>query len=162
MSQGAAHQISPSSDENFSSESILLDRAKIFKSERSKLAMETQRQPAANSAPNFSMDDKRMAVELWKAKIPLKNIREQLNMSKATLKRVLDGRQPLPAVPGGVHAQEAAGGHQQGWQHHQVLGRGPVHPPALFRAKIASIRDIITFCVCFTSGGLTFERGHCT
>ena len=77
--------------------------------------------------------------ELWKAKVPLKNIREQLNMSKATLKRVLDGRQPLPAVPGGVHAQEAAGGHQQGWQHHQVLGRGPVHPPALFRAKIASI-----------------------
>ena len=22
-------------------------------------------------------------------------------------------------------------------------------------------RDIITFCVCFTYGGLTFDRGHC-
>ena len=44
--------------------------------------MEAQRQPAANSVPNFSMEDKRVAVELWKAKVPLKNIREQLNMSR--------------------------------------------------------------------------------
>ena len=41
-----------------------------------------ERQPAANSVPNFSMEDKRVAVALWKAKIPLKNIREQLNMSR--------------------------------------------------------------------------------
>ena len=31
------------------------------------------------------------------------------------------------AVPGGIHAQEAAGGHLEGQQCYQVLGRGPVH-----------------------------------
>jgi hypothetical protein len=30
------------------------------------------------------MEDKRVAVELWKAKVPLKRIREQLQDSKVT------------------------------------------------------------------------------
>ena len=38
---------------------------------------------------NFSQDTKRAAVELWKAKVPLKNIREQLQMNERTLRRVL-------------------------------------------------------------------------
>ncbi len=38
----------------------------------------------SNAVPNFSMEDKRVAVELWKAKVPLKRIREQLQDSKAT------------------------------------------------------------------------------
>ena len=71
-------------------------------------------------AKNFTVEDKRVAIGLWKGGLPLSKIREQLQMSKASLKR-------LSAVPGGVDAQEAAGGHQQGRQHHQVLGRGPVH-----------------------------------
>ena len=32
-----------------------------------------------------------------------------------------DVRQRIPAVPGQVHALEAAGGHREGRQHHQVL-----------------------------------------
>ena len=34
-----------------------------------------ERQPAANSVPNFSMEDKRVAVELWKDKVPLQTAR---------------------------------------------------------------------------------------
>jgi hypothetical protein len=34
--------------------------------------------------PKPSMEDKRVVVELWKAKVPLKRIREQLQDSKAT------------------------------------------------------------------------------
>jgi hypothetical protein len=36
----------------------------------------------------FSYGDRRSAIELWKAKVPLKTIREQLDMSKATLERI--------------------------------------------------------------------------
>ena len=32
-----------------------------------------------------------------------------------------DGQHTLPEGPGGLHAQEAGGCHQKGWQHHQVL-----------------------------------------
>ena len=32
-----------------------------------------------------------------------------------------DGQHPLPEGPGGLHAQEARGCHQKGWQHIQVL-----------------------------------------
>ena len=37
----------------------------------------------------FSHADKRAAVELWKAKVPQKAIRDQLGMSKTTLNRIL-------------------------------------------------------------------------
>ena len=40
----------------------------------------------SNAVLNFSMEDKQVAVELWKAKVPLKKIREQLRMSEATLR----------------------------------------------------------------------------
>ena len=33
----------------------------------------------------------------------------------------------IHAVPGGIHAQEVAGGHLEGRQCYQVLGRGPAH-----------------------------------
>ena len=46
--------------------------------------MEARRNNPSNAVPNFSMEDKRVAVELWKAKVPLKRIREQLQDSKAT------------------------------------------------------------------------------
>ncbi len=46
--------------------------------------MDVRRNTPSNAVPNFSMEDKRVAVELWKAKIPLKRIREQLQDSKAT------------------------------------------------------------------------------
>ena len=41
--------------------------------------MDAERQPAPNVVPNFSMEDKRVAVELWKTMAPLKRIREQLS-----------------------------------------------------------------------------------
>ncbi len=37
----------------------------------------------------FSRDDKMTAFILWKAKLPLKDISNQLQLAKATLKRVL-------------------------------------------------------------------------
>jgi hypothetical protein len=39
-----------------------------------------------NIAPSkhFSLEDKRIAIELWKAKVPLKSIRDQLSMSEST------------------------------------------------------------------------------
>ena len=46
--------------------------------------MDTRKNTPSNAVPNFSMEDKRVAVELWKAKVPLKRIREQLQDSKAT------------------------------------------------------------------------------
>ena len=49
--------------------------------------------------PNFSQDAKRAAVELWKAKVPLKNIREQLQMSERTLRGVLATAKASPEDP---------------------------------------------------------------
>ena len=49
--------------------------------------------------PNFSQDTKRAAVELWKAKVPLKNIREQLQMNERTLRRVLAVAKASPEDP---------------------------------------------------------------
>ena len=44
-----------------------------------------------NTAPSkhFSLEDKRVAIELWKPKVPLKSIRDQLSMSESTLRRIL-------------------------------------------------------------------------
>jgi hypothetical protein len=46
--------------------------------------MDARRNTPSYAVPNFSMEDKRGAVELLKAKVPLKIIREQLQDSKAT------------------------------------------------------------------------------
>ena len=48
---------------------------------------------------SFSHADKRAAVELWKAKVPQKAIRDQLGMSKATLKRILAFAKANPVNP---------------------------------------------------------------
>jgi ABC-type uncharacterized transport system YnjBCD substrate-binding protein len=37
----------------------------------------------------FSREEKRVAIELWRAKVPLKAIRDQVKMSESTLRRVL-------------------------------------------------------------------------
>jgi len=39
---------------------------------------------------HFSLETKRVAIELWKAKVPLKSIRAQLSMSESTLRRILN------------------------------------------------------------------------
>ena len=46
--------------------------------------MDARRNTPSNVVPNFSVEDKQVAVELWKAKVFLKRIREQLQDSKAT------------------------------------------------------------------------------
>ena len=46
--------------------------------------MDARRNTPSNAVPNISMEDNRVAVELWKAKVPLKRNREQLQDSKAT------------------------------------------------------------------------------
>ena len=43
-----------------------------------------------HSTTPFSKADKRAAIELWRAKVPLKNIKSQLKMSERTLRRVLE------------------------------------------------------------------------
>ena len=48
---------------------------------------------------SFSHADKRAAVELWKAKVSQKAIRDQLGMSKATLKRILAFAKANPENP---------------------------------------------------------------
>ena len=55
----------------------------------------------ANKVPSshFSMEDKRVAVELWKAGVPLKNIREQLKMSERSLRRILAHAKSNPSLP---------------------------------------------------------------
>jgi hypothetical protein len=37
----------------------------------------------------FSREEKRVAIELWRAKVPLKAIRDQVKMLESTLRRVL-------------------------------------------------------------------------
>ena len=46
---------------------------------------------------------------------------------------------------GRVDAEEAAGRHRWQWQPHQVLACQAVQQWALFRAKIISIRDLLTY-----------------
>ena len=80
---------------------------------------------------SFSHADKRAAVELWKGKVPQKAIRDQLGMTKATLKRILAfakaspairmDKQRLPEKPGDLHAQEAPGGDPEGWVDYPLL-----------------------------------------
>ena len=41
---------------------------------------------------HFSIETKRVAIELWKAKVPLKSIRAQLSMSESTLRQILASR----------------------------------------------------------------------
>ena len=85
----------------------------------------------------FSREDKKAAVELRRAKVPLHAIRKHLQMSKATLKRIVafakanpanpvamrksgSGR-PVPEGPCGVHAQAPAGGDPEKGQLYTIL-----------------------------------------
>ena len=36
----------------------------------------------------FAQEDKMAAIELWKAKVPLKTIREQMNMSERDIRNI--------------------------------------------------------------------------
>jgi hypothetical protein len=48
---------------------------------------------------DFSTETRRISVELWPAKISLAKIREQLHMSKATLKHELAHAREHPEQP---------------------------------------------------------------
>jgi hypothetical protein len=47
----------------------------------------------------FSEADKRAAIELWKTKVPLKNIRAQLQMSERSLRKILAYAKHHPEDP---------------------------------------------------------------
>lgn len=47
----------------------------------------------------FSKEQKRAAIEMWKAKVPLKTIRNQLDMSESTLRRILKFAKANPGAP---------------------------------------------------------------
>ena len=49
--------------------------------------------------PNFSVEDKRSPVELWKAKVPLAQIRAQLKMSGSKLRCILKLAKANPSLP---------------------------------------------------------------
>ena len=48
---------------------------------------------------NFSQEDKRVAIELYRAKVPLNQIRAQTQMSEATLRHVLAYSRKNPSLP---------------------------------------------------------------
>jgi hypothetical protein len=48
---------------------------------------------------HFSREDKRVAIELSKAGVPLKRVRDQLKISEASLRRVLAHAQNNPSDP---------------------------------------------------------------
>ena len=81
-----ATKVSSRPDENFLSER-LYNRPHGTKFYQLKAKMEANKFPSSH----FSMEDKRVAVELWKAGVPLKNIREQLKMSERSLFMRLHG-----------------------------------------------------------------------
>ena len=54
--------------------------------------------PALN---NFLEKKKRAAIELWKAKVPLTKIRQQLDMKEKTLRRILRFAEANPDAPVG-------------------------------------------------------------
>ena len=60
---------------------------------------------------SLSQEDKKVAVELWKAEVPLKTIMKQLQMIKLTLKRILAYARANTEAPVGkrVHAEENGG-----------------------------------------------------
>jgi hypothetical protein len=47
----------------------------------------------------FSRDDKMAEFKLWKARLPLKDIRNQLQLAKATLKRILKLTRTVQRIP---------------------------------------------------------------
>jgi hypothetical protein len=80
----------------------------------------------------FSRDDKMAAFVLWKAKLLLKDIRNQLQLPKATLRRILKlpitvwrihAQEPYlePEDSGGANAKEAESVYQQRRMGHPVL-----------------------------------------
>jgi hypothetical protein len=52
-----------------------------------------------HSTKPFSREDKRVAIELWRAKVPLATIRKQLKMSERSLRRILSFAKSNPDAP---------------------------------------------------------------
>ncbi len=52
------------------------------------------------------MEEKRAAIELWKASVPLKKIREQLSMNERTLRRILSHAKANPDAPVALPGRE--------------------------------------------------------
>ena len=78
-------------------------------------------------AKHHSLEEKRAAIELRKAGVPLKMIRDQLKMNLRTIQRLFaaakqpsfeDGGLPVPAQLGRVDAQEDPGSPGERWQRH--------------------------------------------
>jgi hypothetical protein len=54
---------------------------------------------AGGANTHFSLADKQVAGEIWKANVPLKSIRKQLNMSERSLRRILAFAKKNPDAP---------------------------------------------------------------
>ena len=52
-----------------------------------------------NVSKHFSIEEKKVAIALWKANVPLKTIRVQCNMSERTLRRILGHAKKNPRAP---------------------------------------------------------------
>ena len=100
--------------------------------------MDARRNTPSNAVPNFSVEDKQVAVELWKAKVPLKQVLKQApglqSHQFATAPAgdqvsvdTADGRHPVSQEPRRVHAEEAGGCYPERGQLHKVLATRYVH-----------------------------------
>ncbi len=59
----------------------------------------TMRLATHHTTKPFSREAKRATIELWKAKVPLKDIRNQLKISESTLRRILAFAKKTPDNP---------------------------------------------------------------
>ena len=98
MSQAAAGKISSASDKNSLSGGYLTDR--ILRS-LSCTSGTMQQQEVPSCSKQFSREEKRAAIELWKVKVPLTKIRQQLDMNERTLRRILRFAEANPDAPVG-------------------------------------------------------------
>ena len=127
---------------------------------------------------HFSSGTRRVAVELWRAKVPLKKIMDHLQMSKSTIfappapcqgksccpcqaqgKRELAWRNPRSWTSPSGTWRCACRCHQQGRKPYQVLASRAVHPMGPFQDQNRIKNEIVTLIyVC----GVNLSVVHCT
>lgn len=87
----------------------------------------------------WTKEEKRVALELWRVGTSQAHIRARLQMPKRTLRRLIAADRPsaaaglpvdipdwIPEVAGWEHAQEDGGGHWEGWKYDQVLNKNDI------------------------------------
>ncbi len=108
---------------------------------------------------NLKKDYKRAAVELWRAKVPLSTVRNQLKVFERTLRRVLASKGPSPSTRSSSGSlcqgtEENRHAHQDSGNHYSRGGNEQI--PVLFMASI-HISQQKTFLTLFIHVALFIE-----